>query len=99
MTRPPVEKLCLELAQFDIISFDIFDTLVLRAFPDPKVIFDLWGCQFGLQYGRKMRAEAEKECRKQNGDMEVTLDEIYERVSKASGIDKGIGMQAEIDLE
>lgn len=97
--RPSIEDLCMELAQYDIISFDIFDTLIFRAFPDPKVIFDLWGEHFKIQYGRKIRSDAEREAREEIIDREITLKEIYEKVYIKSGIDIEEGMQKEIDLE
>lgn len=99
VANPLIEDFCLELSQYDIISFDVFDTLIFRAFPDPKVIFDLWGCKFNLQYGRKMRTDAERELRLDHGDGEVTLSEIYDLLEIHSGIEKSVGMQAEIDLE
>lgn len=97
--RPDINNLCLELSQYDVISFDVFDTLIFRAFPDPKVIFDLWGTKFNLQYGRKMRAEVERELRATKGTFEITLQEIYDRLAVRSGIDKETGMKAEIELE
>lgn len=99
VANPLIEDFCLELSQYDIISFDVFDTLIFRAFPDPKIIFDLWGCKFNLQYGRKMRTDVERELRIKHGDGEVTLDEIYDLLEIRSGIEKSVGMQAEIDLE
>ena len=56
---PPIKVFCLELSKYDIISFDIFDTLIFRAFPDPKTIFDIMGTKLKIQYCRTMRAEAE----------------------------------------
>lgn len=96
---PPIKDFCLELSKYDIISFDIFDTLIFRAFPDPKTIFDIMGTKLKIQYGRKMRAEAEAEVRAEQKPREVTLDQIHERFSQKSGIDKEVSKQLEIDLE
>ncbi len=94
-----VEDFCVALAPYDVISFDVFDTLLLRAFPDPKVIFDLWGEAFQIQYGRKLRSEAERDARALHPDREVRLEEIYDLLSVRSGIPKAEGMQKEIELE
>lgn len=97
--RPSVDEVCLELEQYDIISFDVFDTLIFRVFPDPKIIFDLWGCFFQIQYGREMRAKVERELRKEHDTKEISIDKIYDRLSVCSGIEKERGIHAEINLE
>ena len=93
------EELSIELAQFDIISFDIFDTLVFRSFSDPKTVFDVWGEKNNIQYGRKMRADSEKELRDSRQTGEVRINEIYESLAMKSGIDANYGRQLEEELE
>lgn len=96
---PRVKEFCAALAPYDVISFDVFDTLLLRAFPDPKVIFDLWGEAFQIQYGRKLRSEAERDARALHPEREIRLEEIYDLLSARSGIPKAEGMKKEIELE
>ena len=59
----------------------------------------LWGCHFNLQYARKMRSGVERELRNQKFPNEITLEEIYEKLSVVSGIDKEDGMRVECELE
>lgn len=94
-----VKEFCVMLAAYDVVSFDVFGTLIVRAFPDPKVIFDLWGEAFSLQYGRKLRAEAERDARAMHPDREVRLEDIYDLLTVRSGIPKAEGMKKEIELE
>lgn len=90
---------CLNLIDYDVVSFDIFDTLIVRDFEDPKVIFDLWGAKYKIQYGRKMRADSERMVREKNGDREVTLREIHNDLALRCGISAEESMQTEIELE
>ena len=68
---------------YDVISIDIFDTLVLRKTYKPTDVFlfmDKWfmelsGRQFDFSHAR---IHAEATARKVSKFEEVTLDEIYE---------------------
>ncbi|MEG1995103.1 MAG: HAD-IA family hydrolase [Romboutsia sp.] len=74
-----------------IISFDIFDTLIIRPFLEPSDLFRLLDSNFNKIAGNssyiyfsQMRSKSESNCRekifKKNGNEEVTLDEIYEQI-------------------
>ena len=82
----------------DVISLDIFDTLILRNFTDPKTIFDLCGLRLNFQGFKSARVSAEREIRRQKQE-EVTLEEIYSLLEKRFGISKETGMKLECDLE
>ena len=47
--REDKNNLINKLLKYDIISFDIFDTLILRSIANPKDLFEL----MGLQHNRK----------------------------------------------
>lgn len=101
-----------QIIESDIISFDIFDTLILRPFLEPKDLFVLLNSEFnrlfnsnGLIEFSKMRVETEQECRsdkEQKNIEEITLDEIYTLISKKYKLDLkklNIIKELEINLE
>lgn len=86
-----------QLLQYDIISFDIFDTLLLRKVSTPKTIFDIVGLFINYQFYREIRTEAERSLRSKT-DKEITVDQIYVYLEKRYGIPLDT-MQIELDLE
>lgn len=92
-----------ELAQFDVISFDVFDTLVLRPFSSPADLFFLLGDKLNYPDFQRIRQEMEWKARekkyKKDKHYEVTLEEIYSLLSEETGIEKEKAMQLEIETE
>lgn len=92
-----------KLKGYEYVSFDIFDTLIFRPFSKPTDVFYLLGEKLSFMDFKRLRMEAEwkarKKCFDKNEHYEVTLDDIWEVLSKETGIDKKTGIQAEIDLE
>lgn len=81
----------------DVISFDVFDTLVERSFLfEPSELFEsVYGKVFSnQQFGRgfkMLRIEAERIAREKaeySGFQEITLIEIYEQLAKLSEFDE-----------
>lgn len=91
------------MKDYDVISFDVFDTLILRNLNLPEHLFMVLGEKFGIFNYIKWRQQAEKEVRERNlllkGNQECTLKEIYERVSYWTGIDADYGMRVEFETE
>ncbi len=91
------------LSGYDIISFDIFDTLIFRPFSEPTDLFFFLGERLlrpdfkGLR--REVEGRARYACYKANGHYEVTLQEIWEEMERQTGWPVEPGMQAEIELE
>ena len=89
--------------QYDAISFDIFDTLIFRYLNQPEDLFMLVGGSFKIFDFFGIRKRAEKEVREIKKALyhnnEVTLDEIYERVSYYTGLDAKIGSNREFEIE
>lgn len=93
------------------VSFDIFDTLILRPFLEPADLFRLLDIRFkeiedaSLTDFAAIRAEAERTVRKKLYDTqleEVTLTDIYEQIQKEYGISADTAdrlMQEEKKLE
>ncbi len=73
----------IDFTRYDLVSFDVFDTLVSRLVSTPADVFkivELRATQEGLDaLGFSVaRAEAEKQARADSVRGEVTLDEIYD---------------------
>lgn len=91
------------LSDYDMISFDIFDTLIFRPFSEPADLFYFLGEKFGILDFKRIRMEQEflarLACQERNGHMEITLADIWQRMEKEVGIPKDQGMAAECALE
>lgn len=68
-----VEKLIEVTKEYDVISFDVFDTLIIRDLSKPS---DLFLYEYGFM-GKCLRIFAEMLARKKKHNGEVTLDDIY----------------------
>ena len=98
--KVPPESLALRLSSFDVISFDVFDTLILRCVSRPADLFYLVGMTLNYPDFRKLRIWAEKKARMEKGRCgEVTLEEIWDILEEESGIDRETGMAAEWEME
>lgn len=101
--RIPPDELAEKLSQFDIISFDVFDTLIFRVFSSPTDVFKLIGIKLKYPNFEYIRIECEKEARKKKflscGTYEVTLEEIWDEVSLQTSIKKELGIKTELESE
>lgn len=97
------EEFAGSLSGYDTISFDVFDTLVLRPFSEPADLFFVLGKRFSYPDFKRIRQEMEWKARekkyKQEKHYEVTLEEIYDILSAETGLDQGSAMQAEVESE
>lgn len=90
-----------QLNKYDVISFDIFDTLLKRDVYKPTDVFEIVEKEYKYRYGRKIqfktiRIEAEKNARGHSSYSEITLDEIYEKVDLP---DKDVIKALELEVE
>jgi predicted HAD superfamily hydrolase len=93
-------EVALQLSTHDLVSLDVFDTLILRAVSAPTDVFSL--VKLALIARREtlidpetldafptLRVKAEQSARlskqQEQGTPEVTLDEIYDRLGRLSG--------------
>ncbi|MGI5894065.1 MAG: hypothetical protein ACOX6P_05655 [Candidatus Merdivicinus sp.] len=101
--REPPELFAEKLAAADVISFDVFDTLILRPFSHPSDLFYLVGMKLHYPDFRQIRMEAEQHARekqyRQSGTCEVTLEQIWAEMERETGIPMEIGVQVEWDCE
>lgn len=93
---PPAGELARRLSGHQVISFDVFDTLILRAVEKPRDVFRLLEGQRGQPGFARMREEAEREARAQKG--EVTIADIYGRLSDVA-VSQDEGAQMEFEVE
>jgi len=99
----PVQHFIKPLIDSDVVSFDIFDTLVHRPFGDPKDLFDFLEVEFQIQNFRNIRVTSESVARKRNseryGSREVTLNDIYAVIYEKININVEQFMKREKELE
>ncbi len=101
--RPSPLGLAKELEPYDVISFDVFDTLIFRSVSEPTDVFYVAGEKLNYMDFKRIRQEMEQRCRQKHweeaGSYEVTLEDIYDVLSKETGIDKWEGLEAELEAE
>lgn len=101
--HPDIEEYVLRLKQYDVISFDIFDTLIFRPFSDPTDLFYFLGEKLEFMDMKRIRMLAEAEAReisvKKNHHCEITLRDIWKRIEEKTGIPIEKGMEEEMKLE
>ena len=70
----------------NVISFDIFDTLLLRKVNTPESIFEIVGNNFSIANFQRMRVEAQQKVSKLLHDLfsfqHANMDEIYDELKK-----------------
>ena len=63
--------------KYDVISFDIFDTLIVRDVDNPADVFKLMEIELNIPGFAEKRVNAEILARKKNVKNEVTINDIY----------------------
>lgn len=101
--RPEPIFFAKDLLKYDVISFDIFDTLILRSFAKPADLFAIVGHELNYINFYTIRIEAERKARKiameRKGNREVNIYDIYDIIEKETGIDKNLGVETELKVE
>lgn len=101
LERP--EDFVRKLQKYDVITFDVFDTLIFRPFSKPTDLFFLVGAKLNYQDFERIRIEVEQIRRnkayQENGNYEITFDEIWEQMEEETGISKDTGQCAEWECE
>lgn len=97
------EKFVKRLAAYDVISFDVFDTLIFRSLSSPQDVFLLVGEKLNCPNFKGLRIETERKAREEGHNRgrgwEVTLEEIWEVLERETGIPKDLGMETEWNCE
>ena len=101
--RDLVKDVAKRCEEFDVISFDVFDTLLFRGVCEPTDVFHFVGKKLKIPNLEQTRREAE--CRmyrlkKVKGQVgKVTLEDIWQLIEKETGIDGQRALQAELEVE
>lgn len=92
-----------KLASYDVISFDIFDTLILRGFSQPQDLFYYVGSKLPiLDFARirmEMEGRARQEFHEREGSYEIGLCDIWHMLEREVGLDAENGMMLEKEAE
>jgi len=98
-----VEEFVKVCSLYDVISFDIFDTLIFRPMDVPSDMFYLIGERLGISDYKNIRIYAEYDarikCKEKYNHTEINLLDIYEHLKDEVGIDYKEGMKVEEDIE
>ena len=96
------DKLIKIIDQYEVISFDIFDTLLLRNVQEPKDIFKILAKYVKDKYKildfANIRIKAEERSRTEANKYETSLKEIYEYIDIDEKIKEDIKLK-ELELE
>lgn len=107
LKRQPFFRLALDLLEYDLISFDIFDTLLLRPFKTPQDLFYIVGYKLNFSGDNidfaTLRASCEKKARahklEKKGYREITISDIYDELTCVTNIDPSEGAKIEFETE
>ncbi len=92
-----------KLKDYDVISFDMFDTLIFRPLSQPTDVFYLIGERLGIADFKNIRIWAEQDarvrCKEKYGHTEVSLEEIWENLVRDVGNQAEGGMEQEKEIE
>ena len=101
--RNPIHLARELISSYDVISFDIFDTLILRPFSKPADLFMLIGKRLNQAEFYRIRTDAEKRAREkaklEKGSSEITIRDIYAIIQDRTGIPIEQGVQTEFEME
>lgn len=68
------------IGRASVVSFDIFDTLLLRPYVNPTDLFLHMERAYGKTFFQNVRVTAERNARRASPHEDVTLDEIYAQI-------------------
>lgn len=92
-----------KLSKYDIISFDIFDTLIFRPLSLPTDVFYMIGEQMDICDFKNIRVWAEmnarEKCNNKNGHTEINLEDIWKNIEEDTGLSAKKGMEIEQQIE
>lgn len=97
--KPSPNELAELLLKYDVISFDIFDTLIFRNMYRPIDAFLILETRYQTPYFQELRIKAECQARSRSCNGEVCLLDIYNEIAKMSNLDIEIWMKREIEME
>ena len=103
--REEIDELVEKLEQYDIVSFDIFDTLILRPFKAPVDLFRMLGVKHNMLNFSETRKKAEKQAREKAKEMyshtEITIYDIYKEIYEMTdlAVEEGVKVEFQTELD
>ena len=98
-----IEKYVEKLSAYDVISFDVFDTLIFRPLSLPTDVFYLIGYELEIMDFKNIRIWAEWDARikynAKEGNMEINLADIWKNIEEDVGISSEMGQKIEMSIE
>lgn len=92
------DKIRNKIDKADVVSFDIFDTLVCRPFASPQDVFRYIEIKYDIPDFYNKRISAETKCRKERyGQEDVSLDQIYEYLDQYKEM-KDVEIEVELNI-
>lgn len=90
-----------EIKEYDIISFDVFDTLLFRTVEKPEDVFTLLGMENNIPNFKELRIHAEQNAREEtnNPNGEIRIEDIYKKIEEWCEIRQREGIQKELEME
>ncbi|MDO4278996.1 MAG: hypothetical protein Q4C69_09225 [Lachnoclostridium edouardi] len=95
----PVDELLERLKPYDIISFDVFDTLIFRRLSRPTDVFIYMEAKYHFYNFSEIRIKAEKKAREKSRGEEITISDIYKILEVECSIDSQEWIEKEIECE
>lgn len=96
--REDINQLIARLLRYDVVSFDIFDTLILREVERPIDIFRLVGMRQHIIGFSQIRQDAEQYCLYKYAN-KYTIVDIYNTLSEMNGINAQQCLEEEMNME
>ena len=100
------DEFAAELSAYDVVSFDVFDTLIMRPVSEPEDLFYILADRLSYPDFKNIRTKAEESARKikfaAEGHREIKLEEIYSIIEDETGLSEFHGRslaEAEAELE
>lgn len=101
--RTPPMTFAMRLFEYDIVSFDVFDTLILRPFAKPTDLFLILAERLQFLEFPQVRMRAEQKAREWSRytrrTAEVSFEEIYRFFERETGLDAQACMEMEFATE
>jgi HAD superfamily hydrolase (TIGR01549 family) len=98
-----VTVLFAQVRSYDVISFDVFDTLLFRSLEKPVDVFSLIADALDIYNFAEIRIEVEQKLRAKKraeyGVGEITLTEIYQAIEEMTGLLSDVGKTTEFEAE
>ena len=94
-----VSQLIKRIEPYDVISFDVFDTLLFRGVSKPTDVFIYMEAKYHFYNFSEIRIRAEKIARENANYQEVTLSDIYHVFSTESSIEEEEWIKRELETE